>query len=279
MKLGYSTWGMPTVPIDTALRRLAEMGYDGLEITVIPGWISELSTLDRAERRRIAGLAKQYGLTIPAIAAHSSLVETDPAKHARALYYLWGAVDLAPEWTVAGEQPVIDTTAGGKPEDWDALAPLAVERTQELCDYAAPRGVIIAMEPHVGSLLNTPQRTVEFMRLVNRPNLKLNFDISHFNVMGFSIEESVEMMAPHSVHTHIKDERGIAPNFEFLIPGEGDFDYVRYLKTMQKAGYTGHISPEISIMVQRRPNYDPIAAAEQTYRVVAQAFIDAGIER
>lgn len=277
MKLGYSTWGMPTVPIDTALRHLAEVGYEGVEITVIPGWITELSTLDRAERKRIVGMAKQYGLAIPAIAAHSSLVETDPEKHARALYYLQGGIDLATDWAIDGEVPVIDTTAGGKPDDWAALSPLAVERTQALCDYAAPRGVIIAMEPHVGSLLNTPQRTVEFMQLVNRPNLKLNFDISHFNVMGFSIEESVSMMAPHSVHTHIKDERGIAPNFEFLIPGEGNFDYVRYLKAMQKAGYTGFISPEISIMVQRRPNYDPLAAATQTYQVVAQAFVDAGI--
>jgi hypothetical protein len=48
---------------------------------------------------------------------------------------------------------------------------------------------------------------------------------------------------------------------------------------MQKAGYTGFISPEISIMVQRRPNYDPLAAATQTYQVVAKAFVDAGIDR
>ncbi len=83
MKLGYSTWGMPTVPIDTALRHLAELGYQGVEITVIPGWITELSTLDSAERRRIARMAKQYKLAIPAIAAHSSLVETDAKKHAQ----------------------------------------------------------------------------------------------------------------------------------------------------------------------------------------------------
>jgi len=30
---------------------------------------------------------------------------------------------------------------------------------------------------------------------------------------------------------------------------EGVFDYVKYLKEMQKVGYTGFISPEISIMV------------------------------
>jgi hypothetical protein len=32
-------------------------------------------------------------------------------------------------------------------------------------------------------------------------------------------------------------------------------------------------------MVQRRPNYDPVAAMEQTYRVVADAFERSGVPR
>ena len=66
---------------------------------------------------------------------------------------------------------------------------------------------------------------------------------------------------------------------EFLIPGEGEFDYVAYLREMRAHGYTGFITAEISIMVQRRPGYDPLAAAEQTYRTLAHAFEQAGIWR
>jgi hypothetical protein len=32
-------------------------------------------------------------------------------------------------------------------------------------------------------------------------------------------------------------------------------------------------------MVQRRPGYDPLAAAEQSYRTLARAFDQAGIAR
>jgi inosose dehydratase len=120
---------------------------------------------------------------------------------------------------------------------------------------------------------------LELIDLINSPYLKVNFDISHFNISGYSITKSVELMAPVSEHTHIKDERGQAPDFEFMIPGEGEFDYVTYLKEMQRLGYTGHITAEISIMVQRRPNYDALAAAKQTYAVMAQAFEIAGIPR
>ena len=84
---------------------------------------------------------------------------------------------------------------------------------------------------------------------------------------------------PYSVHTHIKDERGIAPDHEFLIPGEGDMDYVKYLRLMDQAGYHGYVAVEISLMVQTRPDYDALAAATQSYAVVSKAFEEAGIER
>ena len=72
---------------------------------------------------------------------------------------------------------------------------------------------------------------------------------------------------------------GIAPDFEFLIPGEGTFDYVDYLKQMQAHGYDGFITAEVSFMVQAREDYDPLAAATLSYETLSNAFTEAGIER
>ena len=279
MKLGYSTWGMPKIPVDRALEHLAALGYDGVELTVIPGYTTELSTLDKAERSRIVGLLKKHNLDLPAIAGHTSLLATDPDEHAQNMARLKATVDLAVDWAIDGELPCIDTTAGGKPEEWDAVKSALVERTAELVDYAKSKGVIIAMEPHVSTAIDTPARALELLRLVDSPYLKLNFDISHFNIQGISIDESVSALAPHTVHTHVKDERGQVPDFEFLIPGEGEFDYVYYLRAMQQQGYSDYVSAEVSIMVQRRPNYDALDAATQTYQTLAAAFDEAGIQR
>ena len=49
MKIGYSTWGMPELPIDTILEHLAGLGFDGVEITVIRGYTTELDTLAAAD--------------------------------------------------------------------------------------------------------------------------------------------------------------------------------------------------------------------------------------
>jgi sugar phosphate isomerase/epimerase len=277
MKLGYSTWGMPTVPAEVAIRHVAELGFEGIELTVIPNYTTELTTLNAAERKRIAGLLREYRLALPAIAAHSSLLETDPEAHARNMARLKGAVDLSVEWAQGDQLAAIDTTPGGQPEDWDRDKERLVERTAELVEYAASRGVTIAMEPHIGAIIETPARVLELLEMVNSPYLKVNFDISHFDIIGLTIEETVAALAPVSAHTHVKDQRGRYPDFEFLIPGEGIFDYVTYLKAMQAHGYTGFISAEVSMMVQRRPNYDPLAAATLTYQTLERAFREAGL--
>lgn len=279
MKIGYCTWGMPTVQVDTFVPFLSALGYDGIELTVIPGYTTELSTLDSAERKRIAQLLRDHHLDLPAIASQTSMIDQDPDTAARHWARLTGAVDLALDWALYGTPPAVDTTVGGSPDDWDTLKPLLFERMGELVRYGEQRGVIIAAEPHVGSMLDTPDRVLELIRTINSPFLKLNFDISHFNVMGIPISVSVPALAPHTVHTHVKDERGVVPDFEFLIPGEGEFNYVEYLHAMQASGYNDYITAEISIMVQRRPGYDPLAAAEQTYVTLARAFEQAGIAR
>jgi inosose dehydratase len=279
MKLGYCTWGMPTVPVDTFIPFLARLGYHGVELTVIPGYTTELSKLDAAERQRIARLLKDHHLELPAIAGHSILIERDPDMAAVQWARLTGAVDLAVDWALDGAPPAVDTTVGGTPEQWEELKPLLVDRLGALVRYGQQRGVVIAVEPHVGSMLDTPARVLELLDAIDSPFLKLNFDISHFNVMGIPIADSVSALAPHAAHTHVKDERGVVPKFEFLIPGEGVFDYVAYLQAMRAHGYAGFITAEISIMVQRRPAYDPLVAAEQTYRTLERAFAEAGIAR
>jgi sugar phosphate isomerase/epimerase len=279
MKLGYTTWGMPTIGIDQAVEHVASLGYDGIEIAVLPGWTTAIDTLDAAERKRILKLVNDKGLTISAISGHASLLEKDPADNERNLNRLKAAIDLAVEWAQDGRVPYVNTLSGGRTADWEAQKELFAERLMVAAEYAQSRGVVLAMEPHVDGLVDMPDRMVTILEMVNSPALRVNFDISHFDIMGMSTEESVSILVPYSVHTHVKDQRGRYPNYEFLTPGEGDFDYVEYLQVMQKHGYDGFISAEVSKMRQNKPDYDPLAACELAYRTIAKAFVDAGIER
>ena len=279
MKLGFSTWAMPGLPIDTSVRELAALGFQGVEITVIPPYSTELDTLGAA-----ASGCASAGSTTTAGWRCRRWRGTHPCwpggdAHAENWRRLTKAADLCVDFAGPEGPPPLNTTLGSSIDSFEQQRDLIVERTGRLTEYCAARGVVLAIEPHSGDGLRDPEECVWLLEAVGSPFLRLNFDISHFNIQGMPAEETVPLLAPLSVHTHVKDERGRIPTFDFLIPGEGEFDYVAYLREMRKAGYEGYITAEISMQVQRRPGYDPLAAAAMTYDTLDAAFREAGIER
>jgi sugar phosphate isomerase/epimerase len=279
MLLSYSTWGMPQVPIDVAVAHCAALGFDGLELTVIPGWSTDAATLEVAARRHIRRLYDDHRLELCGLAGNTPLLSPDPAEHARDMARFRSYLDLAAELQRPGEQLTVSTTSGGQLDDWELVKETLAERFGELAAYAERAGVVVNMEPHVSTALHSPKQAIWLLDQISSPALTIHFDISHFNVQGMAMEPVIAQLAPRSRHTHVKDERGIAPHHEFLIPGEGEMDYPRYLRAMAAAGYDGHIVVEISVMVQRRPDYDPLAAARRSYAVLSRAFAEAGVSR
>jgi sugar phosphate isomerase/epimerase len=279
MKTGYCLWGMPKVSLEEALPKLAAMGYQGVEMTVCPGWSAELSTMTPSRRREVRALLDATGLTLSAVAAHRDIMGPDQEVVAQHMQLLRDAIDLAADLAQPVQTPLMVSLVGGKPEQWETERGLLAERVAQLAAYAATRGVIYATEMHTGTIMDVPDKVVWILDQVNHPALKMNFDQSHTETMGIPIEEAVATIASRCVHTHVKDQRGLWPNHEFLTPGEGPCDYVRYMRAMDKAGYKGFINAEVSVMRQRKPDYEPFVHAAFAYRVLDLAFQAAGVVR
>lgn len=272
MRISYCTWGMRNVDVEEALPAVAQIGYQGIELAVTPGWPTDLDTLDATRRRRIAALLDRHGLVLSAVAGHTSMCEDDPARNEANMDRLRRSIDLTAELAQPGEPPVMISLIGGRVEEWEAKKTRIAERVAILGDYAARQGVTLAVEPHSGTAFDHPEKALWLMERLDHPAVRLNFDISHFDILGIGIDDCVPDMVPWSVHTHVKDQRGIYPNHEFLTPGAGPFDFVHYLTAMHAAGYTGFIGMEVSVMVQRQPGYDPFVDAALGYYALRHAF-------
>ena len=104
MLLSHSTWGMPRVPIDVAVAHCAALGFDGLELTVIPGWMTDAAGLDAGERRRIRTLYDDHRLELCGLSGNTPLLDADAAEHAGNMARLRGYLDLAAELQRPGER-------------------------------------------------------------------------------------------------------------------------------------------------------------------------------
>lgn len=277
LPLGFSLYGMKSLKIAEALRSCAELGYDGVELALMPGWPTEPQRLTADDRRTLRQQLADHKLAL--LGLMENLAEpADDASHRANLSRLKAAAELGHELSPAAP-PVIETILGGKPAQWEAVKEKLAERLTAWAEVAAAARTVIAVKPHVGNALHTPQGATWLLRQVKSPWLKLAFDYSHFVLRGLPLAETVAALVPETAFIHVKDAKGTAEKFSFLLPGEGDLDYAAYFKLLQTTGYRGPVVVEVSGQISNRAGYDPVAAARRSYAALAAAMQKAGVRR
>jgi sugar phosphate isomerase/epimerase len=272
LHLAFSAWAMRNLPLEQQLDIVRRAGYVGICLVSDPHFNSlDPATTSPAERRRVRALLDASDLALTAIAGHANPLESDPSVRKANLDRIRAGLDLAADLAGPNGPPPLVTMGFGTPETYAADREALAERFAELAQHAAATGGVLALEPHVGQAMDQPEKIVWLMQAVDSPHFRLNLDNSHFEVMGRDMDEYLPMLVPFAVHTDLKDQRGRSPDHEFLVPGEGDFEYGRYLRALHTAGYERYLTVEISIMVQRRPDYDPAEVATRSFRTVVDA--------
>jgi inosose dehydratase len=277
LPLGFSLYGMKSLPTAEALRACAKIGYDGVELALLPGWPTEPKRLSDDDRRELRKQLADAGLRVTALMENL----TEPAEdavHRSNLERLRAAAELG-QVLAPKAVPVIETILGGKPAQWDTVKERMVERLRDWAEVAAASRTVIAIKPHVGNALHTPDGARWLLQQVKSEWIKLAFDYSHFALRNLTLAQTVPVLAPLSAFVHVKDSKGIADKFTFLLPGEGSVDYDEYFKLLRTAGYRGPIVVEVSAQISNKAGYDPVAAAQKSYARLAPALQKAGLRR
>ncbi|NKB69455.1 MAG: TIM barrel protein [Candidatus Latescibacteria bacterium] len=271
MKLYYSTYGMKNLDILQALPRLKDMGYEGMEIAVTPGWPTEPAAMDQAARQRLAELLRRLDFPTPAIMALLSPCIQGEGR-AAALAQFDATFDLARDLRLDDEPLVVSTTLGSGKPAWDGGKEKIVDLVLEVADMAASRDCIVAIEPHAGDDFETPEKAAWLMQRTNHDHLKLNFDYSHFWVEGIDLQHSIDLNLPYSAHNHIKDgfldDQG---RVRYLLPGDGKLDMPTYFQAVKAAGWDRYICPEVTGQIWTKDDYDPWATAQFCYTALDAA--------
>ncbi|MEM7127127.1 MAG: sugar phosphate isomerase/epimerase family protein [Chloroflexota bacterium] len=105
-------------------------------------------------------------------------------------------------------------------------------------EQATDQNVIFGVEAHVGSIVPTPDQTLELLR--RTPGLTLTLDYTHFTRAGLP-DSAVEPLVAHASHFHVRGARKDRLQERFA---HNIIDYKQVLRAMQKSGYAGWLGIE-----------------------------------
>lgn len=268
--LGFSLYGMKSLALTEALKVCHDSGYDGVEFALMPGYPAEPKVLSAADRKALRTRLADHKLAVHGLMENLPEPATD-AVHTANLDRLKAAAELG-HALAPHAPPPIESVLGGKPAEWDKVKDRLAERLGAWAEVGRAAKTVIAVKPHVGNALHTVAGSTWLLKQVNSPWLRLAFDHSHFELRGVKLADAVAALVPLAAFVHVKDAKGTADKFEFLLPGAGTTDYSAYAKLLAGAKYTGPVVVEVSGMVSAKPGYDPVAAAKACRATLAKAF-------
>ena len=114
----------------------------------------------------------------------------------------------------------------------------AAEELAWRVEQAQVRDIVFAIEPHIGSLANSPERAIALVQAV--PGLTLTLDYGHFVPRGFAAAE-VEPLLQHATHFHV---RGVNSHSGSASLEDNELDWQRVLNIMEQTGYNGWLELE-----------------------------------
>ncbi|MFI6584141.1 sugar phosphate isomerase/epimerase family protein [Embleya sp. NPDC050493] len=129
---------------------------------------------------------------------------------------------------------------------------LLVERFAGVCDRAAARGISVAMEPQSVNPGFDYADTVDMLLAANRPNGGLVVDAWHFFRDPDAFTQIDRLPAASIFNLELRDAAAEPKGSRLddclhhnLMPGEGDFDLVRLIRTLDAKGVDIPISAEV----------------------------------
>lgn len=266
MRIGYNTNGLAHHSLPSALRLLAEFGYESVAITVDhfalnpfqAGHAEDVSEirdlLIELKLRSVIETGARF-LLDPMRKHHPTLVTSKVNGRPKRIEFLRHAIDMAAELG----SDCVSIWSGILPDEDDREVGMRrlAESLPIVLDYAERRKVMIGFEPEPGMFIDTMDSFAELLEKVDSPRLKLTLDIGHLHCLNeVPIAEVIHKWADRLVNIHIEDMRsGVHDHLMF---GEGDIDFPPVLAALQEVGYGGGLHVELS----RHSHMGPTAAKQ-----------------
>jgi sugar phosphate isomerase/epimerase len=279
VELAFSTNAYTRHSLPTAIERIADHGYAGIELlgdephAYFPDFDDEdLSAVETALDETGIAVANinantamgYYDDAPPSAFFEPSLITADDDARAWRVEYTKDAIDLA----TAVDAPAVCVATGrplpGNPPE--RATEYLHESLHAILDYAEPRDVAVGIEFEPELLVECTAEVLDLIDDLGRDGLGINLDIGHAAVYGEDLTDTIERSAGHITGIHLEDIVGGRRGKHYhRIPGEGDIDFATVFEALDAIGYDGFATLELYTYPD-----EPDRAAREAFDALAQ---------
>ena len=221
MFVACSTLCFARLPIDGALRLMAELGFGKVDVAIVEQG-SHLKPSEVVHDVTEAALRIRIG---PSLTPSAFTVEFDAANDEQYLQQLKAICKLAHLTAV----PLISIPAALNSIGIDA----EVHRLRHLAQLVESEGLILTVPTHIGTLTEFPSVARELCERV--PSLGLTLDPSHY-INGPHQGGSYDEVFKYVRHVQLRDTGKAAGKFQVRV-GQGEVEYGRIISQLHRCKY------------------------------------------
>lgn len=247
VRLSCADYGWPSVSHRTALAIIADLGFAGVDIGVfadathvtVDTVVADPDVAATAVAERVApfGLAvADVFLTADLDLARVSPTSCVPGDQARLAAVFDAMLAFAAVLDAPGVTLLPGIVADG--QSADAAIGAAAEGLAPLVAAGASRGLGVSVEPHFGSVIESPAATA--LLLERCPGLTITLDPSHYVYSGWTVAD-MQPLLDRTRHVQI---RPAADGRMQLKVADNGFDLAGLLGALRASGYDGWLASE-----------------------------------
>jgi sugar phosphate isomerase/epimerase len=223
MFVSCSTLCFSKEPLESALRHIAELEFDKIELAVVEGG-KHLQPSEVAENLDLAIHRLHHGpsLTPAALDLEFGTIDAGDSAFRKRFEAM---CRMAKALTVA----VLTIPAAPLGTSFD----YEVKRLTTLAGHAMRQGLVLAVLTHSRTLTADPVAAVELCKAV--PGLGLTLDPSHY-IQGPNRNADFDAVYPYVQNVHLRDTGKEPDEFQVRI-GQGEVEYGRIVNLLERHGY------------------------------------------
>jgi len=230
MTPGLSTACFYPMQTEEALLKVGQLGFSATEV-----FFNSMSELKQEFLSKLVQTQKQYGIRMNSVHPMASFAESYMlfSTYERRFF---DTIELYKHYFEAANLLGAKIVVIHGSRNPGAIEPKEYfERFGTLINEGLKHGIIVAHENVVSTMGQSPQCMIDMKNAIG-DNFKMVLDIKQAIRSGYTPSEFVDNFYDRIVQVHISDHN---EECDCLPPGEGDFNFNNFIKSLSDKGYKG----------------------------------------